>query len=102
MWHRWAPLDQLPLGFDHCEVALQARNCAGSHTYRDEGTGQYLTIVEEEGRRYFKDYPADELDGPRSPLADTAERPFAVGDDPALAPGRHSPAGFRGRARGHS
>ena len=36
-----------------------------------------MTIVEENGRRYDKAYLADRLDGPWTPVADTAEKPFA-------------------------
>ena len=38
---------------------------------------EYLTVVEENGRRYYKAYLADRLDGEWEPVADTAERPFA-------------------------
>ena len=38
---------------------------------------QYLTIIEENGRRYFKAYIADRLDGEWRPLADTEDAPFA-------------------------
>jgi hypothetical protein len=38
---------------------------------------KYLTIVEENGKRYYKAYLADALDGNWTPLADKAERPFA-------------------------
>ncbi|MFT4637452.1 MAG: hypothetical protein ACI8T1_000761 [Verrucomicrobiales bacterium] len=49
-----------------------------SHTYRLKGQNKYLTFIEQdEGRRYFKAYIADRLDGEWTPLADTAERPFA-------------------------
>ena len=36
-----------------------------------------LTVIEENGRRYYKAYVADRLDGDWIPVADTAERPFA-------------------------
>jgi hypothetical protein len=48
-----------------------------SHTYRLKGLDKFLTIVEEDGRRYYKAYVADALDGTWTPLADSAERPFA-------------------------
>jgi len=38
---------------------------------------KYLTVIEENGRRYYKAYLADRLDGAWTPVADTAERPFA-------------------------
>lgn len=77
MWRLRTSLGEFPNGFDHCELALEAKIFEASHTYRIKGLGKYLTIVEENGRRYYKAYLADRLDGPWTPLADTAERPFA-------------------------
>jgi hypothetical protein len=77
MWRLWTRLEDFPQGFDHCELALEAKIFEASHTYRLKGQDKYLTIVEENGRRYYKAYWADRLDGPWTPLADTAEQPFA-------------------------
>ncbi len=77
LWRMWTKLEDFPRGFAHCEIALQAAIFEASHTYKLKGTGQYLTIVEENGRRYYKAYLGDRLDGPWTPLADTAEKPFA-------------------------
>ncbi len=77
MWRLWTPLARFPQGFDHCQVALEADIFEASHTYRLKGTNTYLTIVEEDGRRYYKAYQADRLDGPWTPMADSPERPFA-------------------------
>lgn len=77
MWRLWTKLEDFPKGFDHCELALQAKIFEASHTYKLKGTDKYLTIIEENGRRYYKAYLADRLDGEWTPLADTAERPFA-------------------------
>lgn len=77
MWRLWTDLKDFPRGFAHCEVALQAKIFEASHTYRLKGRNVYLTIVEENGRRYYKAYLADRLDGEWRPLADTAEKPFA-------------------------
>jgi len=77
MWRLWTKLEDFPKGFHDCRLALQARIFEASHTYRLKGLGKYLTIVEENGRRYYKAYLADRLDGPWTPLADTAEKPFA-------------------------
>lgn len=77
MWRLWTSLEDFPKGFGHCEVALQAKIFEASHTYKLKGLDQYLTIVEENGRRYYKAYLADRLDGKWTPLADTAQRPFA-------------------------
>ena len=77
MWRLWTDLEDFPHGFDHCELALQAKIFEASHTYRLKGQQKYLTIIEENGRRYYKAYIADRLDGRWTPLADTAEKPFA-------------------------
>jgi hypothetical protein len=77
LWRMWTKLEEFPKGFDHCEIALQGPFFEASHTYRLKGTGQYLTIIEEDGQRYYKAYVADRLDGPWTPLADTVEKPFA-------------------------
>jgi len=80
MWRMWTPLEKFPQGFDHCELALQADIFEASHTYRLAGQNRYLTVVEAQGktgRRYYKAYAADRLDGEWRPLADTEERPFA-------------------------
>jgi hypothetical protein len=77
MWRLWTLLADFPKGFGHCELALDAKIFEASHTYRLKGLDKYLTIVEENGRRYYKAYLADRLDGPWRPVADTAERPFA-------------------------
>jgi len=45
-----------------------------------KGRAQYLTVVEAQGngRRYYKAYLADRLDGAWKPLAATAANPFAA------------------------
>lgn len=87
MWRLWTDLKDFPHGFDHCELALKAKIFEASHTYRLKGLDKYLTIVEENGRRYYKAYLADRLDGEWTPLADTAERPFAGWKNVRPAPG---------------
>ncbi len=87
MWRLWTNLEDFPHGFKHCELALEAKIFEASHTYRLKGLGQYLTIIEENGRRYYKAYLADRLDGPWTPIADTAEEPFAGWTNVRPAPG---------------
>ena len=77
LWRLWTDRQDFPDGFGHCELALEAKIFEASHTYRLKGQNKYLTIVEENGRRYYKAYLADRLDGPWTPVADTAEKPFA-------------------------
>jgi hypothetical protein len=61
-------------------MALQADIFEASHTYRIRGRDQYLTLIEAQapGRRYYKTYLADSLDGPWRGLADSLEQPFAA------------------------
>ena len=89
MWRMWTRLEDFPGGFGHPEVALQADIFEASHTYRLKGMSQYLTIVEANpgGRRLYKAYVADRLDGVWTPVADTAERPFAGWNNVHPAPG---------------
>ncbi len=87
MWRLWTRLEDFPRGFDHCELALEARIFEASHTYKLKGMDKYLTIVEENGRRYYKAYLADRLDGAWRPVADTADRPFAGWKNIRPAPG---------------
>lgn len=77
MWRLWTERDRFPQGFDHCEVALAGEFFEASHTYHLKGSRRYLTLVEQNGRRHFKAYLADRLDGPWRPLADTEDHPFA-------------------------
>ena len=77
MWRMWTTIDQFPLGFRDCQVALRAQVFEASHTYRIKGQDNYLTLIEQNGRRYFKAYVADRLDGPWHPVADQPQRPFA-------------------------
>ena len=77
MWRLWTRLEDFPRGFDKFELALEAKVFEASHTYKLKGTDKYLTVIEENGRRYYKAYLADHLAGKWTPLADTARRPFA-------------------------
>ncbi|TWT57371.1 Alpha-L-arabinofuranosidase C precursor [Thalassoglobus neptunius] len=77
MWRMKTSLEEFPNGFDDCQLALEAEIFEASHTYRIDGTTQFLTLIEQKGRRYFKAYLADRLDGDWTPLADSADHPFA-------------------------
>ena len=77
MWRLWTPLEDFPHGFHDCKLALEANIFEASHTYKLKGMNKYLTIIEEDGQRYYKAYTADRLDGEWTPVADTAEQPFA-------------------------
>lgn len=77
LWRTSTALGDFPKGFGSCEVALRGAFFEASHTYRLKGLDRYLTIIEEDGQRYYKAYVADRLDGTWRPIADTAEQPFA-------------------------
>ena len=79
MFRSETTLEAFPHGWDLPRVALQADIFEASHTYRLKGMEKYLTVVEAQrgGRRYYKAYLADRLDGLWRPLAATAEEPFA-------------------------
>ena len=87
LWRLWTTLEDFPHGFRDCQLALEAQIFEAGHTYKLKGLDKYLTIVEEDGRRYYKAYLADHLDGPWTALADTEERPFAGAANIRPAPG---------------
>lgn len=89
LWRMWTKLEEFPNGFGHCEVALQADIFEASHTYKLKGLNRYLTIIEagQSGKRYYKAYLADALDGKWTPLADTEQKPFAGEANCRPAPG---------------
>jgi hypothetical protein len=87
IWRLWTTLQEFPRGFAHCELALEAKIFEASHTYRLKGSNRDLTIIEENGRRFYKAYIADRLDGEWVPVADTDERPFAGWKNIRPAPG---------------
>jgi hypothetical protein len=81
MWRCQTKLDDFPKGWSSPEVVLKADIFEASHTYRLRGLDQYLTIVEaqdrDSGRRYYKSFAADRLDGEWKPLTDSKQSPFA-------------------------
>jgi hypothetical protein len=79
MWRSETSLDRFPHGWDQPRAVLEADIFEASHTYRLMGSDKFLTIVEaqDSGRRYYKAYLADRLDGPWTPLAATRDKPFA-------------------------
>ena len=81
MWRSETRLADFPGGWSRPEVVLEGDIFEAGHTYRLKGMEKYLTVVEAEdrdkGRRYYKAYIADRLDGEWKPLAATKEKPFA-------------------------
>jgi hypothetical protein len=79
MWRADAKRADFPHGWSTPQVVLRGDIFEASHTYKVKGTRAYVTLVEAQdgGRRYYKAYQAERLDGAWKALADTAANPFA-------------------------
>ena len=91
MWRAETKLVNFPYGWSQPEVVLRGDIFEASHTYRLKGRNEFLTVIEamgSGGRRYYKAYLADKLDGDWKPLAATAEQPFA---NPRAPQATHGP-----------
>lgn len=79
MWRAGCALRDFPRGFGPPRVVLSGDVFEASHTYKLKGAAKYLTLIEAvgAGRRYYKAYLADALDGGWEPLAATQDHPFA-------------------------
>ena len=74
---------EFPNGFDDTQIALSDpvghKLYEGSAVHKIKGTDSYLLIVEaigSDGRRYFRSWTGDTIDGEWVPLADTEANPF--------------------------
>ncbi len=88
LWRRETRLADFPFGWSEQKLALKADIFEASHTYSLKGRGGYLTIVEAQapGRRYYKAYVADQLDGEWRGLADSPAKPFAARENVRQSP----------------
>ena len=80
MWRAQTRLADFPHGWSRPMLALQGDVFEASHTYHVRGRGSYLTVIEAVGpggRRYYKAYAAETLDGTWRPVAATWDKPFA-------------------------
>ena len=79
MWRAETKLADYPRGWSKPEIVLRGDIFEASHTYRLKGLNKFVTLIEAQngGRRYYKAYLADRLDGEWQPLAATKEKPFA-------------------------
>ena len=79
MWRAETKLAAFPHGWSEPKVVLRGDIFEASHTYHLKGLGTFLTVVEAQagGRRYYKAYLADRLDGAWRPLAASRQKPFA-------------------------
>jgi hypothetical protein len=82
MWRADTSLAEFPDRWSQPRVVLKDDIYEASHTYSLKGRNKFLTVVEaqspREGRRYYKAYLADRLDGEWTPLAARAENAFAA------------------------
>ena len=80
MWRAETKLVDFPHGWSEPVIVLRGDIFEASHTYKLKRQNAYLTVIEaigEQGRRYYKAYLADRLDGEWKPLAASREKPFA-------------------------
>jgi hypothetical protein len=79
MWRAETSLKDFPWGWSKPRVVLRDDIFEASHTYRLKGQQKFLTLVEaqSDGRRYYKAYTADRLDGTWEPLTASKQKPFA-------------------------
>jgi hypothetical protein len=79
MWRAETKLAVFPFGWSEPKVVLRDDIFEASHTYKIKGRDEFLTVVEavNGGRRYYKAYTANKLDGEWTPLAASREKPFA-------------------------
>src|SRR5438445_3496951 len=79
MWRRGTARAASPRGWGLPAVGVRGDIFEAGHTYRLKGLNRFLTIIEaqDDGRRYYKAYLAERLDGDWKPLAATKEKPFA-------------------------
>lgn len=84
---------EFPNGFRNTRIVLQDTRTnlfEGEAVYRIAGTGTYLLIMEaigSDGRRYYRSFTADGLDGQWQPLAATESNPFARSNNVAFPTG---------------
>ena len=87
---RWykskTPVAKFPYGFGDPVVVLEdaeaGRIFEASNVYRINGTNEYLALIEafdksSNGRRYYRSWIADSLEGPWKPVHESGTSPFA-------------------------
>jgi endo-1,4-beta-xylanase len=85
-YHSKTPIAKFPYGFSMPVVAMEeseaGRMFEACNVYKIEGTRQYLALIEafdstSNGRRYFRSWTAESLDGPWKPVHEDGYSPFA-------------------------
>lgn len=80
MWRAETPLEKFPLGWSKPEIVLRGDIFEANHVYRLRGMNKFINVIEaigDRGRRYYKAYVAQRLDGTWEPIADSKSKPFA-------------------------
>lgn len=77
LWRLWTTHHEFPNGFRDCQLAMRGEFFEAAHIYYVKEWQRYLNIIEQDGRRYYKAFVADRLDGRWIPLADSEQEPFA-------------------------
>jgi hypothetical protein len=80
MWRAQTSPTNFPHGWSEPAVVLRDDIFEASHTYRIKDQQRYLTVIEAigpSGRRYYKAYVGDRLEGDWKPIAASREKPFA-------------------------
>jgi endo-1,4-beta-xylanase len=84
---------EFPEGFDNTVIVLSDPNrfhlFEGASVYRIMGTNTYLLLVEaigSDGRRWYRSWTANGIDGQWTPLADTEAQPFARSSNVTFGP----------------
>ncbi|NMC20168.1 MAG: hypothetical protein GYA33_07070 [Thermogutta sp.] len=77
-WRASTLLEDFPGGWSRPVIALQADIFEAAHVYRLRQAEAYLAIIEAQGggRRYYKAFLSDSLDGHWRPLAAERDHPF--------------------------
>jgi hypothetical protein len=92
-WRSRTALADFPKGWSRPELVLRDKKdefFEASHTYRLKGLDKFLTLVEAigpGGKRYYKAFLTDRLDGDWRPIAGSWGKPFASAENVRFTPG---------------
>lgn len=84
LWRSQTRLEDFPKNWTQPLSCLEHDIFEASHTYKLKGLHKYLTLIEaigDNGRRYYKAFISDYLNGGWEELASTKKQPFASRDN---------------------